>query len=106
MVQDRWPSQDKVDPNTSVNGNLDTLHEAIVVNNVKSLLVEKNLTDLFVSVDKVPLLSNIRNLLVSISPPCLTERLYFTLYSEFQYHRLILITGHECSGVVNNILTF
>ena len=44
MVQDRWPSQDKVDPNTSVNGNLDTLHEAIVVNNVKSLLVEKNLT--------------------------------------------------------------
>ena len=54
MVQDRWPSQDKVDPNTSVNGNLDTLHEAIVVNNVKSLLVEKNLTDLFVSVDKFP----------------------------------------------------
>ena len=75
MVQDRWPSQDKVDPNTSVNGNLDTLHEAIVVNNVKSLLVGKNLTDLFVSVDKVPLLSNIRNLLVSISPPCLTWQL-------------------------------
>ena len=54
MVQDRWPSQDKVDPNTSVNGNLDTLHEAIVVNNVKSLFVEKNLTNLFVTVDKFP----------------------------------------------------
>ena len=47
MVQDRPPSYDKVDPNTSVNGNLDTLHEAIVIVNVKRLLVVKNLTNLF-----------------------------------------------------------
>ena len=68
MVQDRWPSQDKVDPNTSVNGNLDTLHEAIVVNNVKNLLVEKNLTDLFVSVDKFPSMSD--------NPPFHVARLF------------------------------
>ena len=62
MAQDRLPSHDKVDANTSVNGHLDNLHKATVVINVKSLLVENNLTLLF----------NMRKLLVSISFPSLT----------------------------------